>query len=135
MCTAQKWNVKVVFNRSCFHGNYECQILPVNQNLSSLHFSLTKFQLVSCNLSLAMIWQMTYTHKLPNCVQSPQWCCILLCVRVSVSIQMEDFSYLSDLVSSMVLFFGSLFFNWFLQYYFHRRRQQWRRGTSLAYKK
>ena len=135
MYTAQKWNVKVVFNRSCFHGNYECQILPVNQNLSSLHFSLTKFELVSCNLSLAMIWQMTYTHKLPNCVQSPQWCCILLCVHVSVSIQMEDFSYLSDLVSSMVLFFGSLFFNWFLQYYFHRRRQQWRRGTSLPYKK
>ena len=42
------------------------QILPVNQNLSSVYFSLTKFQLVSCNLSLAMIWQMTYTHKLPK---------------------------------------------------------------------
>ena len=39
-------------------------ILPVNQNLSSVYFSLAKFQLVSCNLSLAMIWQMTYTHKL-----------------------------------------------------------------------
>ena len=34
--------------------------------LSSVHFSLAKFQLVSCNLSLAMIWQMTYTHKLPK---------------------------------------------------------------------
>ena len=28
-------------------------------------FFFTKFQLVSCNLSLAMIWQITYTHKLP----------------------------------------------------------------------
>ena len=41
-------------------------ILPVHQNLSSVYFSLAKFQLVSCNLSLAMIWQMTYTHKLPK---------------------------------------------------------------------
>ena len=29
-------------------------------------FSLAKFELVSCSLSLAMIWQMTYTHKLPK---------------------------------------------------------------------
>ena len=42
------------------------QILPVSQNLSSVYFSLAKFQLVSCNPSLAMIWQMTYTHKLPK---------------------------------------------------------------------
>ena len=42
------------------------QILPVIQNLSSVHFSLARFQLVRCNLSLAMIWQMTYTHKLPK---------------------------------------------------------------------
>ena len=42
------------------------QILPVTQNLSSVYFSLAKFQLVSCNLSLAMIWQMKYTHKLPK---------------------------------------------------------------------
>ena len=42
------------------------QILPVNQNLSSVYFSLAKFQLVSCNLSLAIIWQMTYTQKLPK---------------------------------------------------------------------
>ena len=42
------------------------QILPVNQNFSSVYFSLAKFQLVSCNLSLAMIWQMTRTHKLPK---------------------------------------------------------------------
>ena len=44
----------------------KCHILPVNQNLSSMYFSLAKFQLVSCNLSLAMIWQIIYTHKLPR---------------------------------------------------------------------
>ena len=42
------------------------QILPVSHNLLSVYFSPAKFQLVSCNLSLAMIWQMTYTHKLPK---------------------------------------------------------------------
>ena len=42
------------------------QILPVNQNISSVYFSLAKFQLVSCNLSLALIWQMTYSQKLPK---------------------------------------------------------------------
>ena len=42
------------------------QFLPVNQNLLSVHFSLAKFQLVSSNLSLAMVWQMTYNHKLPK---------------------------------------------------------------------
>ena len=41
-------------------------ILPVSQNLSSVYFSLATFQLVSCNLSLAMIWQITYTQKLPK---------------------------------------------------------------------
>ena len=41
------------------------QILPVNQNLSSKQFLLAKFQLVSCKLSLAMIWQMTY-RKIPK---------------------------------------------------------------------
>ena len=44
----------------------KCQILPVNQNVSSVYFSLAKFQLLSCNRSLAMIWQMTYTDKLPK---------------------------------------------------------------------
>ena len=44
----------------------QCQILPVNQNFSSVYFSLAKFQLLSCNLSLSMIWQMRYTHKLPK---------------------------------------------------------------------
>ena len=42
------------------------EILPVNQNRSSVYFSLPKFQLVSCNLSFAMIWQMTCTHKIPK---------------------------------------------------------------------
>ena len=42
------------------------QILPVSENLSSLYFSLAKFQLVRCKLSLAIIWQMTYTQKLPK---------------------------------------------------------------------
>ena len=41
----------------------KCQILPVNQNLSSVYFSLAKFQLVSCNRSLAMIWQMTARYS------------------------------------------------------------------------
>ena len=42
------------------------QFLPVDQNLLSVHFSLAKFQLVSSNLSLAMIWQITYNQKLPK---------------------------------------------------------------------
>ena len=44
----------------------KCEFLPVNHNLSSVHFSLAKLQLVSSNLSLATIWQMTYNHKLPK---------------------------------------------------------------------
>ena len=42
------------------------QILPVTQNLSSIYFPLAKFQLVSSNPSLAIIWQMTYTQKMPK---------------------------------------------------------------------
>ena len=42
------------------------QILPVSHNLSSVYLSFAKIQLVSCNLSLAMTWQMTCTHKLPK---------------------------------------------------------------------
>ena len=50
------------------------QFLPVHQNLSSVHFSLAKFQLVSSNLSLAMIWQMTHNHKLPKlCSATLTW--------------------------------------------------------------
>ena len=41
-------------------------ILHVDQNLLSVYFSLANFQLVRCNLSLAMIWQMNYTYKLPK---------------------------------------------------------------------
>ena len=41
-------------------------ILPASQNLLSVYFALAKFQLVSCNLSLTVIWQRTYTHKLPK---------------------------------------------------------------------
>ena len=44
----------------------KCQMLPVSQNLSSVYFSYAKFQLVSCDPSLAIIWQVTYTHKLPK---------------------------------------------------------------------
>ena len=39
------------------------QILPVNQNLSSVYFSLAKFQLVNSNFSLAMTWHMTYIYS------------------------------------------------------------------------
>ena len=42
-------------------SHFTCQ-----QNLSSVCFSRAKFQLVSYNFSLAMIWQITYTHKLPK---------------------------------------------------------------------
>ena len=44
-------------------SNFTCQSKSF---ISVLYFSLAKFQLVSCNLFLAMIWQMTYTHKLPK---------------------------------------------------------------------
>ena len=46
-----------------------CSIVHVameTMKLSSVHFSLAKFQLVSSNLSLAVIWQMTHNHKLPK---------------------------------------------------------------------
>ena len=50
------------------------QILPVNQNRSSVYFSVAKFQLVSRHLSLAMISQITYTHKLPKlCSGTLSW--------------------------------------------------------------
>ena len=46
------------------------QILPVHQNLSLVYISLAKLQLVSFNLSLAMIWQMKYTHQTAKTVFS-----------------------------------------------------------------
>ena len=63
------------------------QILPVNQNLSSVYFSLAKFQLVSRNLSFAMIWQMTYTLKLPklcSATLSSNWITFLFYVYFQV---------------------------------------------------
>ena len=72
----------------------KCQILPVNQNLSSVYFSLAKFQLVRCNPSLAMIWQMTCTHKLPK-----------LCSATLSSLVIESCSW--DYSS---VFFGATFF-------------------------
>ena len=49
------------------------QILPVSQNLSSVYFSLAKFQVVSCNLSLAMIWQMTYSETAKTVFSDLKW--------------------------------------------------------------
>ena len=72
-------------------------ILPVHQNLSSVYFSLAKFQLVSCNPSLAMIWQMTYTHKLPKL------CSATLSLAVSdlgVGLTVQH-SYIATLVMEM----------------------------------
>ena len=37
-------------------------ILPVNQDISSVYILLAKCQLISCNLFLAIIWQMTYSQ-------------------------------------------------------------------------
>ena len=54
------------------------QILPVNQNFSSVYFSLAKFQLVTCNPSLAMIWQMTHTHKLLKLCSDTLSACFLV---------------------------------------------------------
>ena len=67
MWTEQKWNFKVVFNscapdRSCCHGNCE----NAEFYLSIKIFIRRISQLVCCNLSFAMIWQMTHTHKLPK---------------------------------------------------------------------
>ena len=51
-------------------SNFTCQ----SKSFISI-FSLVKFfQLVSCNLPLAMIWQVTYTHKLPKlCSATLKW--------------------------------------------------------------
>ena len=66
------------------------QILPVTQNLSSIYFPLAKFQLVSSNPSLAIIWQMTYTQKMPKLSSatliSP---CIHPSISVLVSVQKQ----------------------------------------------
>ena len=64
----------------------KCQFLPVNQNLSSVHFSLAKFQLVSSNLSLAMIWQMTLNHKLPKLCSATLTCHVLKLIVLRISL-------------------------------------------------
>ena len=61
------------------------QFLPVNQNLSSVHFSLAKFQLVSSNLALAMIWQMTHNHKLPKLCSATLRGCLHEKTRIGVT--------------------------------------------------
>ena len=75
-------------------------ILPVNQNLSSVYFSPAKFQLVSCNLSLATIWQMRYTHKLPKL------CSATLNVNI-MSIYFEFKIYIYQLRFSLCQIFSS----------------------------
>ena len=82
----QQWNLKVVFNPSFCHGNYEnVKFYRFTKYYISI-FSLAKFQLVSCNVPLAMIWQMTYTHKLPKlCSATLKGLCrqlhILVCLK------------------------------------------------------
>ena len=67
----------------------KCHILPVTQNFSSVNFSLAKFQLVSCKLPRVMIWQMTYTHKLPKLCSAtlmlywPDWSMLLVICQLS----------------------------------------------------
>ena len=47
------------------------QIFPVSQNFSSVYFSLAKFQLVSCNVSLTIIGKWPILTNCQNCVQPP----------------------------------------------------------------
>ena len=49
------------------------QILPANENFSLVYFSLAKFQLVTCNLSLAMIWKTTYTQTAKTVFRHLNW--------------------------------------------------------------
>ena len=80
-------------------------ILPVNQNLSSVYFSLAKFQYVSCNLSLAMIWQMTYTHKLPKlCSATLTQYKLLVRKDFSLAINREAACEVTDFLLFFILF-------------------------------
>ena len=66
-------------------SNFTC-----HSNRSSVYCSLAKFQLVGCNLSLAMIWQMIYTHKLPKlCSATLKGMCHLLHVFVCLKSQLR----------------------------------------------
>ena len=66
-------------------SNFTC-----HSNRSSVYCSLAKFQLVGCNLSLAMIWQMIYTHKLPKlCSATLKGMCHQLHVFVCLKSQLR----------------------------------------------
>ena len=81
----------------------KCQFLPVNQNLSSEHFSLAKLQLGYSNLSLAMIWQMTYNHKLPKlCSATLIGGCL---VEVKPYVDLKDAAYPSKSIMTIRLAF------------------------------
>ena len=47
-------------------SHFTCQT-----NVSPVYFSLAEFQLVSCNVSLAMIWQIIILTNCQSCVQPP----------------------------------------------------------------
>ena len=49
----------------------ESQILTVNQNLSSVYFSVYNFQLVSCNFLLPWFGKWCILTNFQNCVQRP----------------------------------------------------------------
>ena len=81
----------------------KCKILPVNQNLSSVHFSLAKFHFVRSNLSLAMILQMTYNHKLPKlCSATLIGGCL---VEVQPYVDLKDAAYPSKSIMTIRLAF------------------------------
>ena len=60
----RRWFLKIYSLIFCdiWHNFYFYRILNNEKNLLSVYFSLAKFQLVRCNLSLAMIWQMTHSQ-------------------------------------------------------------------------
>ena len=68
------------------YSNLHVAMLPVNQNPLSVYFSLANFQLMSCNLALAMIWQMTYTYKLPKPYSFTCTLNRIFCIIYSISI-------------------------------------------------
>ena len=46
------------------HGNYENVTFHLSIKIFRQYTGMFHLQLVSCNLSFAVIWQMTYTNKL-----------------------------------------------------------------------
>ena len=81
------------------------QFLPVNQNLSSVHFSLAKFQLVSSNLSLATIWQTTHNHKLPKLCSATLNESVIFFVCLFFSNKVVQCRFLSFFLSFRFLFY------------------------------